>query len=76
MTGNMSGNIEKASHVLVREKIPGVERVYGVCELFVQEVGEGSRYLYFFYFQQRKFYFDPNQNTFYRMKPVLEGILT
>ena len=52
----------KASHVYISEKVPGYAHHYGICDLYLQELECQRNFaesaIYFFYFQQRKFYFD------------------
>lgn len=62
LKGDLQDNLDRASHVFVREKVPGYADSYGVCDLYLQELEAAHTYppkLYFFYFQQRKFYYNP-----------------
>ena len=72
----MGNNLMKASHVYVKEKIPGYAESYGICDLYMLNLEQTKQDVFFFYFQQRKFYYNKQLNNFTRLKPKLVDTTT
>lgn len=66
--GPLESNLEKASCVFVTYEKEGQNTVHDIVD-FCKEVNDDGDELYFFHFEQRKYYFNRNTATFERMKP-------
>lgn len=75
LSGPLSSNLENASHVYIVESREGEKTVYGICDLYKQELElQAGKEIYILHFQQRKFYYNPASQTFTRLKPKLENV--
>lgn len=72
----MAGNLLKASHVYIREKVPGYAWSFGISDLYMLTLDRTKEDVFFFYFQQRKFCFDKKIDNFCRLKPKLTSTTT
>jgi hypothetical protein len=72
LSGSLTSNLDNASHVFISEQKEGEKCVYGISDLYKQELDNGKS-LYIFHFQQRKFFYERGTGKFMRLKPKLES---
>jgi len=68
LSGSLESNLEKASSVFVTYDKEGQNTVHEIVD-FCKEVNDRNEELYFFHFEQRKYFFNRLTRTFERMKP-------
>lgn len=66
--GSTKSNLENASQVYIVEERENEKTVYGIADLYKQEL-ESGQLLYIFMFEQRKFYYNSSLQAFTRLKP-------
>ena len=69
--GPVENNLEKASHLYIKESKPGKNTTHAIVDFCVADY-EGES-VYFFHFEQRKFFYNPESKQFERMKPRFKG---